>query len=413
MKTVIKIERLGKQYSMAATPPASTFREAVCRMFDWRRRREERFWALRNFSLNIHRGDRIGIIGGNGSGKSTLLKILSRITPATEGRVKLLGRVSSMLEVGTGFHPELSGRENVFLNGAVLGMSRAEIRSRFDEIVAFSGVEKFIDMPVKRYSSGMYVRLAFAVAAHLNSELLLLDEVLAVGDAEFQARCLDKMRSITSDEGRTIIFVSHNMMAVRALCNRAVVLKNGEKISPDEDVANCVNLYLRERRPGGERVLVWERDGESFRHSCFTPTRMSLCMADGSPAPEEFATDGVYRVDLDFSVKRVHPGLYFDFLVSSGGVPLFSASPWENRAAEYRVHPGENRVSWFIPPNLLNVGGYRITLRASAPGGGGFRMPSLSAPELRLPVSVCGYPLARPALYDRRLLHPELRWQVE
>ena len=215
MKTVIKIEKLGKQYTLSTTPPASTLRETLSGMFDWHRRREERFWALRNFSLNIHRGDRIGIIGGNGSGKSTLLKILSRITPATEGRVKLLGRVSSMLEVGTGFHPELSGRENVFLNGAVLGMSRAEIRARFDEIVAFSGVEKFIDMPVKRYSSGMYVRLAFAVAAHLNSELLLLDEVLAVGDAEFQARCLDKMRSITSDEGRTIIFVSHNMVADR------------------------------------------------------------------------------------------------------------------------------------------------------------------------------------------------------
>ena len=413
MKTVIKIEKLGKQYTLSTTPPASTLRETLSGMFDWHRRREERFWALRNFSLNIHRGDRIGIIGGNGSGKSTLLKILSRITPATEGRVKLLGRVSSMLEVGTGFHPELSGRENVFLNGAVLGMSRAEIRARFDEIVAFSGVEKFIDMPVKRYSSGMYVRLAFAVAAHLNSELLLLDEVLAVGDAEFQARCLDKMRSITSDEGRTIIFVSHNMVAVRSLCNRAVVLKNGERISEDEDVGSCVNLYLRERQPGGERVLAWERTAESFRSSCFTPVRMSLSMADGSPVPEKLATDGVYRVDFCFNAKRVHPGLYFDFLVSAGGVPLFSASPWEVPNADYQVRQGENRVSWFIPPNLLNVGSYRITLRASASGGGGFRMPSASAPELRLPVSLCGYPLARPAIFDRRLLHPELRWELE
>ena len=413
MKTVIKIEKLGKQYALSAVPPASTFREALCGMWNWRRRREERFWALRNFSLNIHRGDRIGIIGGNGSGKSTLLKILSRITPATEGRVKLLGRVSSMLEVGTGFHPELSGRENVFLNGAILGMSRAEIRAHFDEIVAFSGVEKFIDMPVKRYSSGMYVRLAFAVAAHLNSELLLLDEVLAVGDAEFQARCLDKMRAITSDEGRTIIFVSHNMMAVRSLCNRAVVLKNGERISDDDDVGSCVNMYLRDRQPGGERVLDWARAGESFRHSCFTPLRLSLSMADGSPVPEALATDGAYRVDFHFEVKRVHPGLYFDFLVSAGGVPLFSASPWENREKEYHVRPGENRVSWFIPPDLLNFGSYRITLRASASGGGGFRMPSSSAPELRLPVSVCGYPLARPSLYDRRLLHPELRWQLD
>ena len=413
MKTVIKIEGLGKQYALASTPPASTLREAICGLWNFRRRREERFWALRNFSLNVHRGDRIGIIGGNGSGKSTLLKILSRITPATEGRVKLLGRVSSMLEVGTGFHPELSGRENVFLNGAVLGMSRAEIRSRFDEIVSFSGVEKFIDMPVKRYSSGMYVRLAFAVAAHLESELLLLDEVLAVGDAEFQARCLDKMRSITSDKGRTIIFVSHNMMAVRSLCNRAVVLKDGERISDDEDVGNCVNLYLRERQPGGERVLEWVRSDGSFRHSCFSPIRLALSMADGSPVSGALSTDGAYRVDFCFYAKRVHPGLYFDFLVSAGGVPLFSAAPWENREAEYHVHPGENRVSWFIPPNLLNFGNYRITLRAAASGGGGFRMPTVSAPELHLPVSVCGYPLARPSLYDRRLLHPELRWELE
>ena len=413
MKTVIKIEKLGKQYTLSAVPPASTFREALCGLWNWRRRRTETFWALRNFSLNIHRGDRIGIIGGNGSGKSTLLKIISRITPATEGRVKLLGRVSSMLEVGTGFHPELSGRENVFLNGAVLGMSRAEIRSHFDEIVAFSGVEKFIDMPVKRYSSGMYVRLAFAVAAHLNSELLLLDEVLAVGDAEFQARCLDKMRSITADEGRTIIFVSHNMMAVRSLCNRAVVLRNGERISDDEDVGNCVNLYLRERKPGGERVTEWTRTDESFDHCCFSPTRLCLSAADGSPAPQELATGGSYRVDFYFDVKRVHPGLYFDFLVSAGGVPLFSASPWENREAEFHVRPGENHVRWFMPPDLLNVANYRITLRAVAPGGGGFRMPTTAAPELRLPVSVCDYPLARPSWVDRRLLHPELRWQLD
>ena len=413
MKTVIKIEKLGKQYSLAGTRPAVTLREAIGSLWQSRRRRAESFWALRDFSLNVHRGDRIGIIGGNGSGKSTLLKIISRITPATEGRIKVLGRVSSMLEVGTGFHPELSGRENIFLNGAILGMSRADIRRHFDEIVAFSGVEKFIDMPVKRYSSGMYVRLAFAVAAHLNSEILLLDEVLAVGDAEFQARCIDKMRSITSDEKRTIIFVSHNMMAVRSLCNRAVVLSGGRRISTDEDVGNCINMYLRERHPGGERVLEWTRGEESFRHVCFTPVRLTLSMADGSPVSGELSTGGAYCVDFFFDVKRVHPGMYFDFSVSAGGVPLFSASPWENRAAEYQVRPGENHVRWYIPENLFNVANYNITLRAAASGAGGFRMPIVSAPELRLPVSVCDYPLARPALADRRLLHPELRWDLD
>ena len=413
MKTVIKIEKLGKRFDLPRGPVPRTFRESLSHWLDWRDRRTDSFWALRDISLNVHRGDRIGIIGGNGSGKSTLLKILSRITPATEGRVKLLGRVSSMLEVGTGFHPELTGRENVFLNGAVLGMTRAEIRARFDEIVAFSGVEKFIDMPVKRYSSGMYVRLAFAVAAHLDSELLLLDEVLAVGDAEFQSRCLDKMRSITSDEGRTILFVSHNMMAVRSLCNRAMVLSHGERISTDEEVGNCINLYLRERQPGGERLLEWRRPAGAFRHAAFTPLRLELHLADGGAVPEHPATGASYRVDFYFEVKRLHPGLYYDFLFASGGVPLFSASPWENPAAEYHVSLGENHVAWFIPPGLLNAVNYRITLRASASGGGGFRLPLEHTPELRLPVSVCDYPLVRPALADRRLLHPELGWEFD
>ena len=413
MKTVIKIEKLGKRFALPHRPVPRTFREALAGWADWRGRREDSFWALRGLSLNVHRGDRIGIIGGNGSGKSTLLKILSRITPATEGRVRLLGRVSSMLEVGTGFHPELTGRENVFLNGAVLGMTRAEIRARFDEIVAFSGVEKFIDMPVKRYSSGMYVRLAFAVAAHLDSELLLLDEVLAVGDAEFQMRCLDKMRSITSDEGRTILFVSHNMMAVRSLCNRALVLSHGERISTDEEVGNCINLYLRERQPGGERQLEWRRPAGAFRHVAFTPLRMELHLADGSPVPEHPSTGASYRVDFYFETRRPHPGLYYDFLFSSGGVPLFSASPWENQAADYQVRTGENHVAWFIPPGLLNAVNYRITLRAAASGGGGFRLSSEHAPELRLPVCVCDYRQARPSLADRRLLHPELGWEFD
>lgn len=413
MRTVIKIEKLGKRYELPGAPVARTFRDALVNWLSWRRRRSKSFWALRNFSLNVHRGDRIGIIGGNGSGKSTLLKILSRITPATEGRVKLLGRVSSMLEVGTGFHPELSGRENVFLNGAVLGMSRTEIRSRFDEIVAFSGVEKFIDMPVKRYSSGMYVRLAFAVAAHLNSELLLLDEVLAVGDAEFQARCLDKMQSITSDEGRTIIFVSHNMTAVRSLCNRAVVLSRGERIGDDDDVENCVNLYLSEHLSGGDRQLEWRRSGGDFRHSCFTPIAFEIRSADGNPVPEPASTAVAYRVDFTFEVKRLHPGLRFDFLVSADGAPLFSASPWEIPEADYQVRLGENRVSWFIPGDLLNARNYRIGLRAAASGAGGFRMPRDRMPELRLPVELCDYRLVHPAATDRRLLHPKVRWEFD
>src|SRR5204862_2694696 len=188
----------------------------------------EEVWALRDVSFEVKRGEVVGIIGRNGAGKSTLLKILSRITEPTEGKVTLRGRVASLLEVGTGFHPELTGRENIYLNGAILGMSRGEIRAKFDEIVAFAETEKFLDTPVKRYSSGMYVRLAFAVAAHLEPEILVIDEVLAVGDAEFQKKCLGKMREVARGLGRTVLFVSHNMGAVRSLCETGLLLSEGK-----------------------------------------------------------------------------------------------------------------------------------------------------------------------------------------
>ncbi|MGA0558483.1 ABC transporter ATP-binding protein [Larkinella sp. VNQ87] len=193
----------------------------------------EDFWALRDVSFSIEQGDRIGIVGHNGAGKSTLLKILSRITEPTHGSIHIRGRVASLLEVGTGFHPELTGRENIFLNGAILGMTREEIRRQFDEIVAFGGIEKFLDTPVKRYSSGMYVRLGFAIAAHLDPEIMIIDEVLAVGDAEFQKKCLGKMRDVASN-GRTILFVSHNMTAVQALCNRTLYFERGQLIEQGE-----------------------------------------------------------------------------------------------------------------------------------------------------------------------------------
>jgi lipopolysaccharide transport system ATP-binding protein len=202
----------------------------------------EEFWALRDVSFDVNPGDRVGIIGRNGAGKSTLLKILSRITEPTEGRVRLRGRVASLLEVGTGFHPELTGRENIFLNGAVLGMTKAEIRKKFDEIVDFAEVEKFLDTPVKRYSSGMYVRLAFAVAAHLEPEILVVDEVLAVGDAAFQRKCLGKMEDVASQEGRTVLFVSHNMAAIQTLCQRAIWLNAG-KVEQDGESEPVINAY--------------------------------------------------------------------------------------------------------------------------------------------------------------------------
>lgn len=205
---------------------------------------KEEFWALNDVSFEINQGDRVGIIGRNGAGKSTLLKILSRIVTPTKGRITIDGRVASLLEVGTGFHPELTGRENIFLNGSILGMGKNEIQKKFDEIVAFSEVERFLDTPVKRYSSGMYVRLAFAVAAHLEPEILVVDEVLAVGDAEFQKKCLGKMKDVAG-EGRTILFVSHNMAAIQNLCDKALVLKKGKVDFPAGDVSLAVKHYMK------------------------------------------------------------------------------------------------------------------------------------------------------------------------
>lgn len=249
----IVIEGLGKRYSIGRYRAENAgmrhaIEEAVRAPIAWLRKRwdekrqETEFWALRHVSLSIKRGEVVGMVGQNGAGKSTLLKVLSRITEPTEGRIRIDGRIASLLEVGTGFHQELTGRENIFLNGAILGMTRAEIVRKFDEIVAFSEVEEFLDTPVKRYSSGMYVRLAFAVAAHLDPEILIVDEVLAVGDAAFQRKCLGKMGSF-AESGRTVLFVSHNLEAVRSLCQRAIWLKGGN-IEKDGPVAEVVDAYL-------------------------------------------------------------------------------------------------------------------------------------------------------------------------
>lgn len=252
---IIDIKNLGKKYILRHSQVAKyhTLRESIYSGFKLAKYKllgrgsafssKEEFWALRNISFELKQGEKLGIIGRNGAGKSTLLKLLSRITVPTEGRIRLNGRVASLLEVGTGFHPELTGRENIFLNGAVMGMKRAEIKRKFDEIVDFAVVEKFLDTPVKRYSSGMYVRLAFAVAAHLESEILLIDEILAVGDIEFQKKCLAKMNDV-SKEGRTILFVSHNMQTISSLTERCLVLEEGKCVY-DGDTPNAINEYFK------------------------------------------------------------------------------------------------------------------------------------------------------------------------
>lgn len=253
---VISVRNLGKQYHLGAALAHDTLRDQLAHLVKSLgrrapRREAESFWALRDVSFDVQPGEVIGVIGRNGAGKSTLLKILSQITEPTAGEIRVRGRLASLLEVGTGFHPELTGRENIFLNGAILGMSRAEIKSKFDEIVAFAEVEKFLDTPVKRYSSGMYVRLAFAVAAHLEPEILVVDEVLAVGDAQFQNKCLGKMESVAKQGGRTVLFVSHNMTAVQMLCGRAVHLAGGRLVGVGP-VEEQIRHYLDDVRRSGD-----------------------------------------------------------------------------------------------------------------------------------------------------------------
>lgn len=247
MGSVITVEGLGKSYSISHRHDDgyATLRDRLSRSFTCAHTApaSENFWALRDINFEIAQGEKVGVVGRNGAGKSTLLKILSRITPPTHGRVTLHGRVASLLEVGTGFHPELTGRENIFLNGSILGMRRQEVRKRFDQIVEFAEIDRFLDTPVKRYSSGMYTRLAFAVAAHLDSDILLLDEVLAVGDALFQKKCLSRIDDLKS-AGRTVLLVSHNMASIQAVCDRAILLENG-RLEMDAPVEKTIERYLK------------------------------------------------------------------------------------------------------------------------------------------------------------------------
>ena len=276
-KPIIKVEGLGKKYVISHEQRESytALRDVIGRKvrkltnLNKVRSVSEDFWALKDVSFEINPGDAVGIIGRNGAGKSTLLKLLSRITEPSTGRIEINGRIASLLEVGTGFHPELTGRENIFLNGAILGMSRLEIKRKFDEIVEFSGVDKFLDTPVKRYSSGMYVRLAFSVAAHLEPEILIVDEVLAVGDLEFQKKCLGKLDQVTKSDGRTVLFVSHNLGAIQNICKRAVLLNNG-LVTKFDKIDNVIGIYLRtfdtrtvdiskiKNRSGTGNVVFWE-----------------------------------------------------------------------------------------------------------------------------------------------------------
>jgi lipopolysaccharide transport system ATP-binding protein len=258
-------------------------------------------WALRNISFEVNHGEILGIIGKNGAGKSTLLKILSQVTSPTKGLVKVKGRIASLLEVGTGFHPDLTGRENVYLNGAILGMTKSEIRNKFDEIVEFSGVEKYIDTPIKRYSSGMYVRLAFAVAAHLEPDILVVDEVLAVGDAEFQQKAIGKMQDVSNKEGRTILFVSHNMAALQNLCSSAIILKDGLISLCKSDTNKAIEIYLRDKRQESKTKISERTDRKGEQNIKIT----DICLLDDFDKTINIPYSGqIIKVKISFKISE-------------------------------------------------------------------------------------------------------------
>ena len=362
MRPIIKADGVAKQYRVGISEPTyRTLRDAITGvaaapfklLSRSRRGRGELVWALDGVSFDAQPGDVIGIIGRNGAGKSTLLKILSRITEPTRGRVDLYGRVSSLLEVGTGFHPELTGRENVYLNGAILGMTRVEINRKFDEIVAFSGIEKFIDTPVKWYSSGMYLRLAFSVAAHLEPEILIVDEVLAVGDASFQRKCLNKMQSV-SEQGRTVLFVSHDMTAITRLCPRAILLDGG-KVLHDGPAHEVVSSYLTSGL-GTTAERVWNDAAEAPGNEIARLRAVRVRTEDGNVSDAVDIRRPI-GIEIEFEVLQAGHKLTPNFHVfNEQGVNVFITKDldreWRDRPRPAGVYTS---TAW-IPGNFLAEG---------------------------------------------------------
>lgn len=370
----IRVEGLGKRYKIGEQAPYVTLRDSIAvaagaarRRFtsrSWVRKRsgggEETFWALRDVSFEVPTGQAIGIVGRNGAGKSTLLKILSRITEPTRGRAEVYGRFGSLLEVGTGFHPELTGRENTYLNGAILGMSRNEIERKFDEIVAFAEIERFIDTPVKRYSSGMYIRLAFAVAAHLEPDILLVDEVLAVGDAAFQKKCLGTM-SEAAKEGRTVLFVSHNMVAVKGLCERALLLDGG-RIVQDSTPADVIATYLGEGRVQHAEAL-WEDRAKAPGNAHVRLHRVRLLDSNKAVTPT-LEAEHPFEIEIEFWNEKHGSRLGATVvLYNEEGVCVFSSLSNREPTWHERSWPeGLFRSVCRVPGHLLAPGRFYVTL---------------------------------------------------
>jgi lipopolysaccharide transport system ATP-binding protein len=358
---VIRAENLGKMYRIGERERYLALRDVLARSLRWPARMlgkksaapskgdANQLWALKDISFEIRQGDIVGIIGRNGAGKSTLLKILARVTKPTRGFTEVRGRMGTLLEVGTGFHTELTGRENVFLSGAILGMRKVEIQRKFDEIVAFSEVEKFIDTPIKHYSSGMQMRLAFGVAAHLEPEILLIDEVLAVGDMEFQRKCLGKMKDV-SKGGRTVLFVSHNMAAVQSLCTRGIVLKNGQVLKDCDNTSEAIDVYRESGSAPGE---IWTRPAELRTDAPIVFRSMSTCLLGEQPEHR-------LRIVAEIESLRPHaPATIAIDLLDNMSVPIMQAIPSLTPVLQYEEGVRQIEVTIELPPMI--PGSYEVT----------------------------------------------------
>jgi lipopolysaccharide transport system ATP-binding protein len=422
---VIHVEDIGKQYRLGTTSESyrtlrdtlvETSRRSLRALRAPRRPDErpkhpiERFWALRNVSFEVRRGQVLGIIGRNGAGKSTLLKILSRVTEPTEGNAEIHGRVGSLLEVGTGFHPELSGRENIYLNGAILGMKRSEIERKFDEIVAFSEVEEFIDTPVKRYSSGMYLRLAFAVAAHLEPEILVVDEVLAVGDAEFQRKCLGKMSDV-AQAGRTVLFVSHNMSAILRLTEETLVLEKGKLVFRSA-TPEAVDYYLSTGfSEAGERT--WHAEEIPTEAAPFQPLALRLRDGRGQVVDTVRSTEPVV-IEIEYRLAQAITGLRVGiYLLTLRGEYVFTSFDTDHpvQYERFSIRPAGHYISQcVIPANYLNDGRFVLAVNAST-----FRIKRYFWDDHALAFTVDGTGAPGKHWPEPRLgpVRPALEWKIE
>jgi len=423
----VKVEHLSKMYRLGVINSGLLFRD-IQTWIALKRGKEDphskigsdkykgdkdHFWALKDISFDVKQGERVGIIGKNGAGKSTLLKLLSRISAPTEGVIKIKGKIASLLEVGTGFHAELTGRENIFLNGAILGMKKRQIEKKLDSIVDFSGIEHHIDTPVKRYSSGMYVRLAFAVAAHLDSEILIADEVLAVGDAEFQKKALGKMQDLSTGEGRTVFFVSHNMNAVENLCNCGILLNEGRIVSHSKNINEIIKKYLVPEN--SSFPSFWKNEDNKYNNLFFTPLEFFIGDSSGNKLSMPIKNNNDFYVHIICNIQNYDNSIEIGYeLYNEDGYRIYASYFNDDKQENWVIlKHGNNHLFSKIPKYFLNEGLYRIEITSSL-----YKREWICEPENNSPYiyfEIKGGLSESPYHIDKRpcILAPFMQWYIK